>query len=129
MESMNMKDIRTTFLREFAARADDRGIRLEPAWFPPPFDDDEIMANWISKKKMRVMRVQEVPVGDELDFGYALGRTGEHDDYDDLLIVTRDTHMRAKEILEFYIHWFVEERSAEDMERILDSHTTPHGNQ
>ena len=68
------------------------------------------------------MRLQEADEDEVLQFGYAIGKSGLEFEYDDLLINTIDSHNKVTEIFAIYRLWFMENKSPQDMEKVLDDY-------
>jgi len=99
-----------------------RNLKTTNEWhlhIPP---DDLLLVKWKSEPLKKVMRLQEADEDEVLQFGYALGKSGLEFEYDDLLINTIDSHNKVNEIFSIYRLWFLENKSPQDLEKVLDDY-------
>ena len=118
----NLKYIRDNFLERFRKLADNEGISILEEWFPPPFPEDAVVANWISEPLKKVMRIQEDDDGGDDGFGGFVAQAGLDYEYDDLCLIAVCSHEKVREIFELYQLWFIKDISPKEMRKILASY-------
>lgn len=117
----SQENIRNTFNQRFQERAIAEQIDKTNlcSWPYSFYHNDNFIARWLSEELLRVMRVDESD-DDIFKIDYVVDKSGVDYEYGDLLIVTNQTDEKVELIFEIYKLWFVEQKSTEEMEQILD---------
>lgn len=123
-DRIDMKSIRNDFKRKFYQLAKQEKIEIINEWKIPIPEDDTLLLKWKSEDLKKIMTIQEENPDATFKFDYVVDKTGLHFEYDYILVCTRHSHKQVELILALYKSWFIENKTPEEMEHLLEEYFT-----
>ncbi len=119
---LNMNFIRDNFNKKFKNISNKCNTKILNEWIIDLYDFDTQIIKWKSDKINKIMSLQEADEDETLEFGYAVGKAGLNFEYFDLFIQMKGTNHKVDIIFKLYKLWFIEDKSPEEMESILEEY-------